>query len=775
MYVRVFEGQGQSQDIEEQKRWIKESGRRLGHANERIEKPFNPFLGEALPQSILRRAGFTPERWADAKTPALLKAAIEQSRALRPFIAGKLGKIDISKNYRHYGSDPEFVTAYLKLNKMVVPFGPQERALTDNVRAFYHRPTDSIHLRPRTHFGQVLLLAITKFSSPGFGGFFGPSLADGAGLSFAKIVVEEQGLGWMKSEELKDQLSCAKDMVAVAGPILVGKAYFENHSDLIRHLTKNLSIGPVSMEELTRDSLFKTTLLRTARFASHQAQNMVGVGMTGPGFVRLWMRTESPGVHELQIIGASGSRSPKVMIPAGPVGDQTLAVTYPPPNEPQLAPMTKYGFRVVRTGDGRVMGEGSFETAPASDADTPPKVVIALMSCHQPFDEHGAIRLESDRILRLLPRILRENNVKFVLPCGDQIYADDPPIFSLFNNSYLIRQVVPGKRDIRKCNVDEVRRLYDMRYRTFWSLKPIRDMYANYPCYPMMDDHEIMDSWGTQPGHSVDPYPTIRQGALGAYFDYQASSVLPRMPSGSFHYNFCYGNIGVFVMDLRSERFSNKSGDQMFSMNQLNDLKQFLDKNANKKVLLIVSSVPVFFVPEGLADFGGRVKPTTFQDHWSHDKNIPYRNAFLNVLYAHRSQNPNQVVAIVSGDVHIGHATAIHVEGFPQPWLYEFTSSPISVKESWGTKTKVRVAPRLVTTSSSDFVFPCTERGEMCPGRISRLPGVNGATQNPFVDMNIGLIEVQRQGGISKLKFKLIGAHPTQERPVTYFESGWLG
>jgi hypothetical protein len=41
--------------------------------------------------------------------------------------------------------------------------------------------------------------------------------------------------------------------------------------------------------------------------------------------------------------------------------------------------------------------------------------------------------------------------------------------------------------------------------------------------------------------------------------------------------------------------------------------------------------------------------------------------------------------------------------------------------------------------------------------------------------MNIGLIEVQRQGDISKLKFKLIGAHPTEERPVTYFESGWLG
>jgi alkaline phosphatase D len=727
------------------------------------------------PADALKRAGFTTERWADSKTPALLKAAIEQSRALRPFIAGKLGRIDISKNYRHYGSDPEFVSAYLKLHKIVVPFGPQERALTDNVRAFYHRPTDSIHLRPRTHFGQVLQMAITKFSSPGFGGFFGESLAKGVSLYFTNLVLEEQGLGRMKSVELRDQLSCATDLVAVAGLSLVGKGYFENHSDLIRFLNTNLSIGLVRTEELAGDSLCKTALLRTARFASHQVKNMVGVGMTGPGSVRLWMRTESPGIHELQIIGARGSRSSKVRIPAGAPGDQTLAVTYPPPNEPPLDPMTKYRFRVVREGDGRVMGEGSFETAPARDADTPSKVVIAVMSCHQPFDEHGGILPESDRMLRLLPRILRENNVKFVLPCGDQIYADDPGIFSLFNNPYLIRQVVPGKTNIRQCNMDEVRRLYDMRYRTFWSLKPIRDMYANYPCYPTMDDHEIMNSWGTQPGHSAHPFPTILKGALGAYFDYQASSVLPRMPSGSFHYNFSYGNIGVFVMDIRSERFSNNSGAQMFSMNQLNDLRQFLNNNANKKVLLIVSSVPVFFVPEGLADYGGRVKPTTFQDHWSHPKNIPYRDALLNLLYAHRLKHPNQVVAIASGDVHIGHASAVHVEGLRQPWLYEFTSSPISVKESWGVKTKVRVAPRLVTTSSSNFVFPCTERGEMCPGRVSRLPGVNGASQNPFVDMNIGLIEVQRQGDISKIKFKLIGAHPTEERPVTYFESGWLG
>ena len=167
MYVRVFEGPEQSQDIEEQTCRIKELGRRLALAKEKIEKPSNPFLGEALPQSVLKRAGFTTERWADGKAPALIQAALEQSRALRPFIANKLGKVDISKNYHHYGSDPEFVHAYIKLRKINAPFD-SHKALTDHVRAYFDPPTDSIHLRPHTHFGQVLKLGrVDEFRIPG--------------------------------------------------------------------------------------------------------------------------------------------------------------------------------------------------------------------------------------------------------------------------------------------------------------------------------------------------------------------------------------------------------------------------------------------------------------------------------------------------------------------------------------------------------------------------------------------------------------------------------
>lgn len=785
MYVRLFEGPGQSQGIEEQRREIKESGSRLAL----FEKPFNPFLGEAIAQGVLKRAGLTTEKWADQKAPGLIQAALEQSRALMPFLANKLGKITISKNYHHYGSDPEFVSAYLKLNKIVVPFGSQEKALTDDVRAFYHRPTDSIHLRPRTHFGAVLQMAIHKFSSPGFGGFFGEALANGVGLYFTNLVLEEQGLERMKSVGLKDQLNCATDLVGVAGVSLVAKAYFQIHSDLINHLSTKLSIGPVRVEELTRNALCKTSLLRTARFASHLVRNLVGVGITEPRSVRLWMRTDVPGIHELQLFkGSSVIRSARVEIPAGQAGDNTAVIPYPgSTGHPPLDPLTRYRYRIVRTGDGETLGQGSFETPPGRDSDTPQKVVIGLLSCHQPFTDRGTISPEADRMLRVLPRILRENDVKFVLPCGDQMYADDPGIFSLFNkdNPYLIRQAFPNRkilpRNIFECTEQEVRRLYDLRYRMFWSMPAIRQMYANYPCYPTMDDHEIKNGWGTEPEHSGSKYKNILRGALDAYRDYQASSVLPAQPvlgmrkSGSFHYDFSYGNIGIFIMDLRSQRYNlPPRGRQMFSRAQFDDLRLFLRKNSHKKVLLIVSSVPVVFVPGVLADTSRRlhIKESNFVDHWSHPSNRKVRDEFLSLLHAHQQGHPNQRVALACGDVHIGNAFGIHWQGGRKPRLYQFTSSALTALETRTTQFLVEKAPRLV----SGVTCPSTSFGGPCSARVSHLEAVNEtSSHNPFTGLNVGLIEVQRFGDVSNLKFKLIGYHPMEERPVIYFESGWLG
>ncbi len=731
---------------------------------------------DALIPSVFKQAGLKTTSVINNKTPALIQTALTRSVALSSFVAVRVSHSPLSKIFFHYGSVDEFTHKYKKLNNIAVPFGSPEDKKLRNIRGFYHRKTDSIHLSPTVNLGHALLFSITRLSSPAFGNFFGYRVSEGVGLHFTNLVLREQGLEPLKPENTQE-LHCGEDLGGVVGVEMLGKAYFQNHLDLVKHLQNKLSIKPVEIKELAGDALFKSKLLRTARYAAHRAENMVGVGRTDARSVRLWMRSAVAGAHEAHIMGgAGGAKSVKFEIPALNNRDNTFAVNYPNSSaDPPLDPLTKYKYRITRTSDRALVGEGSFETSPVSDANTPEKVCIALMSCHQPFSERGSLDPLSARMLRLLPYILKENNVKFVIPCGDQIYADEPGIFSLFGNSYLIRQVVPGKTDIMKCSSDEVRRLYDMRYRTLWSMKQIREMYANYPCYPIMDDHEIKDSWGAQPEHSQPKYSNIMKGALSAFFDYQASGVLPQMPRGSFHYSFSYGNIGVFVMDLRSQRSFN-SNSQIYSAQQFGDLNQFLEKNKDKKVLLIVSSVPVFFVPEGLADVGGIVKPTTFNDHWSHPKNIPARNALLQLLYNHRAANPNQLVAIVSGDVHIAHASAIHVQGLAQPWLYEFTSSPITAWEKGKIKTQVRIAPRLLTTSSSNFDFPCGKLGEFCSGRISRLSGVKGASQNPYVDMNIGIIEIRRSGAFSKIKFKLIGASPEseKERPVTYFESDWL-
>jgi alkaline phosphatase D len=726
----------------------------------------------ATSTDVLKRAGLTTATKVNSKTATHIQSALQQSRALSPFIAAKLRTITISKNFVVHGWEQTFEAAYLKLHKIVVPLGSKKEGL-NNVRAFYHRPTDTIHVRPTANIGHALQAAVQKLASPPFRLFFGEAVDQGVSLYFANLVLTEQGLAPMTPEQQKGQLRCATILAGLVGINMTGKAYFENHSDLINHLTSKLSIGPVRTDELSRDALCKTSLLATARFAGHTVERMVSVGMTGPRSVRLWMRTDVPGSHELRISGdARGPRTTNIMISPGQPGDKTIAINYPQSSsDPPLEPSKKYTYRVVRTSDGAPLSEGSFETAPASDAATPEKVVIGVTSCHQPFATDGTIDSTSARMLRLLPRILQENKVKFMLLCGDQMYADDPGIFSILKNPYLLRRALPGKKSIDDCSPEEIRRAYDMRYRMFWSMPSIRKMYANYPCYPAIDDHEIMNAWGSMPAHSQTKFRVISHGARLAYRDYQLSSILPVTPNlpQSFHYNFSYGNIGIFVMDVRSQR--NQNRNQLFSVAQLDDLRQFLRNNATKKVLLIVSSVPVVFIPGGLANVGARLKPSTFLDHWSHSKNIPSRNAFLSLLHDHQQKYPQQRVAIVSGDVHIGNALRMTWRGGNKPRLYQFTSSAITARETRCTQFWIERGQEF--SANVDFPRPCF--GGNCSAEVRHLPAANEASaKNPYVGLNLGLIEIQRSRDVSNLNFKLIGAHPTEERHVTYFESGWL-
>ncbi|MGH8497422.1 MAG: peptidoglycan-binding protein [Methylococcales bacterium] len=224
----------------------------------------NP-TGAVAAKGVLKRAGLTTTTRVNKRTPSLIQSVLEQSLVLRPFIAAKLGKIAIPKNFVHYRSDPEFDYAYLKLTKIVVPFGSTEEKELINIRGFYHRPTDSFHFRPSANVGIALQLAINRFSSPPFRDFLGQSLYEGVGLYFTNLVLDEQGLAKMPPNLYKDQLRCATDLIELVGRGMVGKAYFQNHLDLVRHLTTKLSVGPVRTDKLARDALCKTDLLSRER------------------------------------------------------------------------------------------------------------------------------------------------------------------------------------------------------------------------------------------------------------------------------------------------------------------------------------------------------------------------------------------------------------------------------------------------------------------------------------------------------------------------------
>ncbi|MBW1803564.1 MAG: alkaline phosphatase D family protein [Deltaproteobacteria bacterium] len=92
---------------------------------------------------------------------------------------------------------------------------------------------------------------------------------------------------------------------------------------------------------------------------------------------------------------------------------------------------------------------------------------------------------------------------------------------------YRIKSQWDSKKHILQWPPGNVRKAFQQRYRQFLWMNEVQRFYADYPCYPILDDHEILDDWGSEPVHTVPEdgldYGNLRTGALRAYIDYQAS------------------------------------------------------------------------------------------------------------------------------------------------------------------------------------------------------------------------------------------------------------
>lgn len=505
-------------------------------------------------------------------------------------------------------------------------------------------------------------------------------------------------------------------------------------------------------------------------FANLPLETMVAIGAVGPDWVRLWCRAAEPGRLTAAVWphdDATARIEASTVLAADNRRGNTCALQLPAqPGRAGLKPLTRHRFCVLHEASGRELGAGSFETAPASAADTPERFSIAVMSCHQPFDHAGRVMPGSEQMLRAARRVFERHQTKLVFMVGDQLYSDHPPSLSLFDQAYFARLGLPGE-SIFDCTAEQVRAIYQQRYRHFWNVEPWQALHARYPCYLILDDHDVVDNWGSDPEHQEPRWQAFRAGSERAYFDYQGSRVLPiEHPTGEgFSYSVAYGHTAAFVFDIRTQRRAGDDG-QLFSPAQAAKLERFLSEQAERKLLLVVLSVPVIHLPRVLARALAELPPSgeDFSDRWSSGSHLRDRDWLLDRLHQHQLQHPRQQLVLLSGDIHIGCAQAIdYADGVS---LHQLVSSPITHEAS----SLIQIASKLL--------IQCNRRIETASGaraRVGLLRGEGSAKQNPCIGLNVGLLEIETAtpGTAPTLRF-LLYRHEGDE-PRCVFRSAPVG
>jgi alkaline phosphatase D len=510
-------------------------------------------------------------------------------------------------------------------------------------------------------------------------------------------------------------------------------------------------------------------LAKANTFEGKPVQEMVAVGRAAANAVRLWMRAAEPGRYRVRWwpeADETRAQEDIVEVPGGLERDNTHSFSVPVRSDRRLKPLQRYSYDITAERDGRRIGEGTFETAPEDTAAAPERFTFAVMSCNQPFDSRGVVRKEARDMLIATRRCLEAHDVKAVFMMGDQMYADLPKNLSLFNEGHFRQVAPPGRSRIQDCTVTEVRRLYQERHRLFWNVQGLQEIFAMCPCYMILDDHDIVDNWGSAPEHQTPEWQSVGEGARWAYYDYQASR--ERAPQAelpaSFHYEVRYGCTATFVMDLRSERRAGEEG-QLFSDAQEQDLRAFLDRHAERKVLFFVLSVPPVHLPRFLTKTVARLTSTAedFSDRWSAPAHVHDRDRFLKIIRDHGKQHPEQRIVLLGGDIHVGCVQDIQWHGGGH--LYQLISSGLTNEASFplrlGARGLIRLKRRL-TTVDSDL------RADV---RLLDSAGARG--DNPYGKRNMGLVEVDASGeGAAQLRFRLYG-HDGPD-PVCVYASSWV-
>ncbi|MFT5114083.1 MAG: phosphodiesterase/alkaline phosphatase D-like protein [Parasphingorhabdus sp.] len=246
-----------------------------------------------------------------------------------------------------------------------------------------------------------------------------------------------------------------------------------------------------------------------------------------------------------------------------------------------------------------------------------------------------------DKIWTRVSNVAESLGARFMLHCGDQIYADIP-------------------RKPRR-SPDHYRK----KYLDAWEdCVPARRFLTECPHYMILDDHEITNNFDNDMDDAKD-IQSLKRFALQTYYEFQHSHN-PDTPDNErdgrqYYYQFSYGKAQYFVMDTRTRR--SQANGEIIDGDQLVAIKSWLESNRSE-IKFIVTSVP--FLSQRKKSKG---------DKWSADEFIDQRNELLKYIFDQDIQR----IVFLTGDMHTSyHGSLKMTDNERSITIHELMSSPLN-------------------------------------------------------------------------------------------------
>ncbi len=263
---------------------------------------------------------------------------------------------------------------------------------------------------------------------------------------------------------------------------------------------------------------------------------------------------------------------------------------------------------------------------------------------------------------------------------GDQVYSDAmwqviPELAGWCELSWAQRMATPFTEAMRVA----VQEFFENLYLTRWSQPEVAKILASIPSVMMWDDHDIMDGWGSYPWeqHNCPVYQGIFGIAKDCFrlFQLQAADALPpaTLPAqNAFNKGFRMGDMGLLVLDMRSERQPHKPvdgngdhvPDQVLSEQSWSAVYKWLDAQEGMQQLLVMSSIPVVHPSFGLLEKmlgflpGQQELEDDLRDHWTSAPHLQERLRLVHRLLRLSAEKTCRVT-LLSGDVHVAAVGAV--------------------------------------------------------------------------------------------------------------------